>query len=59
MNIYENHMEQVKEQLSRDPKPLPTLWLNPEVKDINKFTPEDIKLLGYESHPAIKGDVAV
>jgi len=59
LHIYENHMDQVKEQLSREPKPLPTLWLNPEIKDINLFKPEDIKLVGYESHPAIKGEVAV
>lgn len=57
--IYENHMEQVKEQLSRKPLPLPTLWLNPEIQDIDDFKPEDIKLIGYESHPAIKGEVAV
>lgn len=59
LHIYETHIEQVKEQLSREPKPLPTLWLNPEIKDINLFKPEDIKLVGYESHPAIKGEVAV
>ena len=59
LHIYENHIEQVKEQLSRDPKPLPTLWLNPEINNINDFKPEDIKLVGYESHPAIKGEVAV
>ena len=59
MNIYENHMEQVMQQLSREPKPLPKLWLNPEIKDIDGFKPEDIQLIGYESHPAIKGDVAV
>jgi thymidylate synthase len=59
MNIYETHIEQVKEQLSREPLSLPTLWLNPEIKDINLFKPEDIKLVGYESHPAIKGEVAV
>lgn len=59
LHIYENHMEQVKEQLSREPKPLPTLWLNPEIKNIDSFKPKDIKLVGYESHPAIKGEVAV
>lgn len=59
LHIYENHIEQVKEQLSREPRPLPKLWLNPEVKNIDGFKPEDIQLIGYESHPAIKGDVAV
>ncbi len=59
LHIYENHIDQVKEQLSREPKPLPSLWLNPEIQDINKFTPDDIKLIGYESHPAIKAEVAV
>ncbi|MDP2664414.1 MAG: thymidylate synthase, partial [bacterium] len=39
--------------------PLPKLWLNPEIKDINKFTPDDIKLLDYQSHPAIKAEMAV
>lgn len=59
LHIYENHINQVKEQLSREPLPLPKLWLNPEIKDIDKFKVEDIKLLNYESHPAIKGEVAV
>lgn len=59
MNIYENHIDQVKLQLSREPKPLPKLWLNPEVKRIGDFKLEDIRLDNYESHPAIKGDVAV
>ena len=59
LHIYENHMDQVKLQLSRSPLKLPTLWLNPEVKNIDAFKLEDIRLDGYESHPAIKGDVAV
>lgn len=59
LHIYENHVEQVKLQLSREPLPLPKLWLNPEVKTIDGFKPEDIKLVDYQSHPAIKGDVAV
>lgn len=58
-HIYENHIEQVKEQLSREPYDLPQLWLNPNVKDINKFKYEDIQLKGYQSHPIIKGEVAV
>lgn len=59
LHLYENHVEQIKEQLSREPKPLAKLWLNPEVKDINNFTPDDIKLIDYQSHPAIKGAVAI
>lgn len=59
LHIYENHIEQVKEQLTREPKPLAKLWLNPDVKTIDGFKAEDIRLEGYESHPAIKGAVAV
>ena len=58
-HIYSNHFEQVREQLKRTPKPLPTLQLNPEVKDIFDFKYEDIKILGYEAHPHIAGKVAV
>lgn len=58
-HIYKNHFDAVKEQLARDPLPPPTLWLNPEVKDIDGFTMEDIKLEGYESHPPIKAPMAV
>lgn len=58
-HIYLNHIEQVKEQLSRQPLPLPTLWLNPDITDITKFTMDDIKLLNYQSHGAIKADMAV
>ncbi|HET8688715.1 MAG TPA: thymidylate synthase [Methanosarcina sp.] len=58
-HIYSNHIEQVKEQLTRTPLPLPTLWLNPEITDITKFTMDDIKLVGYQSHPAIKAPMAV
>lgn len=58
-HLYINHIEQAKEQLSREPYNLPTLWLNPEIKNINDFTYEDIKILNYESHPAIKAVVAV
>ena len=58
-HIYKNHIEQVKLQLTREEYPLPTLWLNPEIKDIDDFTYEDIKLIGYKSHPSIKADVAV
>ncbi|KAB5490030.1 thymidylate synthase [Flagellimonas hadalis] len=58
-HIYNNHMEQVELQLSRDPRPLPTIKLNPEVKDIFAFTFDDFELLNYDPHPHIKGVVAV
>lgn len=58
-HIYLNHVEQVKEQLSREPLPAPTLWLNPDVTDITKFTMEDIRLDGYQSHNSIKAEMAV
>ncbi len=59
LHIYCNHLEQVKEQLSREPLELSKLILNPEVKDIDFFKYEDFILEGYQSHPAIKGEVAV
>ena len=58
-HIYNNHMEQVELQLRRDPRPLPTMKLNPEVKDIFDFTFDDFELLNYDPHPHIKGVVAV
>jgi len=58
-HIYDNHREQVELQLSRDPRPLPTMRLNPEVKDIFDFTFDDFELLNYDPHPHIKGVVAV
>jgi len=58
-HIYLNHVEQVKEQLSREPLPAPILELNPAIKSINKFTMADIKLVGYESHGAITAPMAV
>ena len=58
-HIYNNHMEQIELQLSRDPRPLPRMVLNPEVKDIFGFKFEDFTLLDYDPHPHIKGAVAV
>ena len=58
-HIYSNHMEQVKEQLSRDIRPLPQMHINGAVDDIFSFKFEDFKLLNYDPHPAIQGKVAV
>ena len=58
-HIYTNHLEQVKLQLTRDPRPLPRMEINPDVKDIFGFQYEDFNLTGYDPHPHIKGEVAV
>lgn len=58
-HIYHNHFEQVKEQLSHTPLKLPTMKINPSVKDINDFKFKDFELVGYESYGVIKGKVAV
>jgi len=58
-HIYSNHVEQVKEQLKREPLPAPQLRLNPDITDITKFTMNDIELVGYTSHSAIKAEMAV
>jgi thymidylate synthase len=58
-HIYLNHVEQVKEQLSREPLPAPTLWINPEVKDITQFTMKDFRLDGYQNLGTIKAPMAV
>jgi thymidylate synthase len=58
-HIYTNHLEQVKEQITRKPFALPQMKINPEVKDINDFRYEDFELVNYEAHPHIKGVVSV
>jgi thymidylate synthase len=58
-HIYSNHDEQVREQLAREPRPLPQMKLNPERKELLEFVYEDFELVGYDPHPAIKAPVAV
>lgn len=58
-HVYNNHFEQVELQLSREPYPLPQMKMNQNVKNIDDFKYEDFELVDYQSHPTIKGDVAV
>lgn len=58
-HIYHNHIEQLKLQASRDPRPLPSLEIVRQVNDIDDFTIDDFKLTGYDPHPHIKMEVSV
>ena len=58
-HIYTNHFDQIELQLSRDPKPLPTLKLNPNITDLFDFKYEDFEIIDYESHPAISAPISV
>lgn len=57
-HIYSNHFDQVKEQIGREPKPFPTLELNPKIKNIDDFGIDDIKVKNYQSHPSLRGEIA-
>ncbi|HTG45917.1 MAG TPA: thymidylate synthase [Verrucomicrobiae bacterium] len=59
LHLYANHLEQAREQLRREPRPLPRMRLNPERKSIYEFQFEDFELSGYDPHPAIKAPIAV
>lgn len=58
-HIYENHIEQAREQLSRDPKPLPTVKIDPSVESLDNFKPEHVTLENYDPHPVLKGELTV
>src|SRR4029077_10814601 len=59
LHLYRNHLEQAKLQLSREPRRLPQMKLNPSIKDIDDFQFEDFELVDYNPHPSIKAPIAV
>ena len=58
-HLYLNHLDQARLQLERDPRPLPTLWLNPERRALDQFVIEDVEVMGYDPHPGIRAPIAV
>ena len=58
-HLYSNHFEQAREQLKRTPKPLPTMWINPDVKDLFAFEFEDFRLENYDADATIRAPIAV
>jgi thymidylate synthase len=58
-HLYLNHLDQARLQLTREPRPLPQMLLNPEVKNIDDFKFEDFTLVNYDPHPHIKADISV
>jgi thymidylate synthase len=58
-HLYLNHLDQAREQLTREPRPLPELWLDPAVTSIDDFTMESVKVSGYDPHPLIKAPIAI
>jgi thymidylate synthase len=59
LHLYDNHLEQARTQLAREPRRLPRLVLNPQVRELDAFTYEDLQLLDYDPHPSIKAPIAV
>jgi thymidylate synthase len=59
LHIYENHVEQLQDQIEREPMDLPQLWINPELNSIDDFVRSDVKLIGYNHRGVLRGEVAV
>jgi thymidylate synthase len=58
IHYYEDHLEAIKEQLTREPKPFPTVKIDPNVKELDDFKPESVELIGYDPHPTIKASLS-